>query len=161
MMRRLQRILLLTILPVLSACQGTVWQSSVPSYPVQLKIDTRLGQYVHFVPSNIYSYITVDKNGYHFGTHTMPRTPLDYYGYGGVVVFIDGNGLYSSFDLTCPHCLNPTQPLDINGIFAICPICGEQYDLSFGYATPTQGICREPLRKYTTIYSNDVITVRN
>lgn len=154
------------ILPILviclMACSNTVYQSSVPSSPVQLTINTRLGMYVHFLPESTTDYIIVDRNGYHYHDQTMPLTRNDYWGYAGVLIFIDMNGEYKAFDMACPKCLRQHDPVEIDGIFAICPNCGERFDLSYGYATPQKGICKEPLKRYPVIvYSDGIIRIRN
>ena len=37
-------------------------------------------------------------------------------------------------------------------MFAICPVCGEEYDIYSGNGVPTHGIGNEPLKRYTTTY---------
>ena len=144
----------------LTACDThTTYRSSVPSYPVNIRINTYEGTYVHFV--HIYTYLIVDEKGYHFNGQTMPRKETDRFGYAGVVVYIDGFGTYSAYDMACPHCVKQDTPVEIDGMLATCPICGEEYDLGTGYATPQKGISNEALRRYDLIVSNGVITIRN
>ena len=144
----------------LTACDThTTYRSSVPSYPVNIRINTYEGTYVHFV--HIYTYLIVDEKGYHFNGQTMPRKETDRFGYEGVVVYIDGSGTYSAYDMACPHCVKQDTPVEIDGMLATCPICGEEYDLGTGYATPQKGISNEALRRYDLIVSNGVITIRN
>ena len=144
----------------LTACDThTTYRSSVPSYPVNIRINTYEGTYVHFV--HIYTYLIVDEKGYHFNGQTMPRKETDRFGYAGVAVYIDGNGNYSAYDMACPHCVKQDTPVEIDGMLATCPICGEEYDLGTGYATPQKGISNEALRRYDLIVSNGVITIRN
>ncbi len=144
----------------LTACDThTTYRSSVPSYPVNIRINTYEGTYVHFV--HIYTYLIVDEKGYHFNGQTMPRKETDRFGYAGVVVYIDGSGTYSAYDMACPHCVKQDTPVEIDGMLATCPICGEEYDLCTGYATPQKGISNEALRRYDLIVSNGVITIRN
>ena len=144
----------------LTACDThTTYRSSVPSYPVNIRINTYEGTYVHFV--HIYTYLIVDEKGYHFNGQTMPRKETDRFGYAGVVVYIDGSGTYSAYDMACPHCVKQDTPVEIDGMLAICALCGEEYDLGTGYATPQKGISNEALRRYDLIVSNGVITIRN
>ena len=144
----------------LTACDThTTYRSSVPSYPVNIRINTYEGTYVHFV--HIYTYLIVDEKGYHFNGQTMPRKETDRFGYAGVVVYIDGFGTYSAYDMACPHCVKQDEPVEVDGMFATCPLCGEEYDLGSGYATPQKGISNEALRRYDLIVSNGVITIRN
>lgn len=150
----------LLFLLALCACDThTTYRSSVPSYPVNIRINTYEGAYVHFV--HIYTYLIVDEKGYHFNGQTMPRKETDRFGYAGVVVYIDGNGNYSAYDMACPNCVSQKDPVKVDGMLAICPLCGEAYDLGSGYATPQKGISDEALRRYSLIVSNRVITIRN
>lgn len=161
-MRKILRyIVCLGVLFSLAGCEGTTFRSSVPNRPVQLSINTAAGMYVHFVRENIGAYVVVDPTGYHFNGQTLPLTGTDYYGYAGVVICVDNNQEYSAFDLCCPHCIKQTKPCEIDGIFAVCPVCGEVYDLSFGYGTPMKGISKEALRKYMTLYSYPRLTVHD
>lgn len=152
----------LLFLLALCACDThTTYRSSVPSYPVNIRINTNEGVYVHFVPENTTLYMIVDKDGYHFNGQTMPRKETDRFGYAGVVVYIDIFGSYSAYDMACPHCVKQDKPVEVDGMLATCPICGEEYDLGCGYATPQKGISNEALRRYDLIVSNGVITIRN
>ena len=146
-------------LVLLSSCEDTTIRSAVPTYPVRLVINTRLGQFVHFVPEATYDYITVDRKGYHYHDYTQVLSAMDMIGYGGVVIYIDGGSQYNAFDMCCPHCLDPAHPVAIDGFFAVCPLCGEQYDLSWGLAVPTKHIATEALRRYPVINSAGKITV--
>jgi nitrite reductase/ring-hydroxylating ferredoxin subunit len=126
---------------------------------VRLTINTRLGQFVHFVPEATYDYITVDRQGYHYHDYTQALAATDMIGYAGVIVYIDGSCRYNAFDMCCPHCLDPKHPVEMDGFFAVCPICGEQYDMSWGLAVPTQHIATEALRRYPVIQSNGKLTI--
>ena len=155
---------LISLLFLLAFCAcdtHTTYRSSVPSYPVNIRINTYEGTYVHFVPENSYTYMIVDKDGYHFNGQTMPRKETDRFGYAGVVVYIDGFGTYNAYDMACPHCVKQDEPVEVDGMLATCPLCGEEYDLGSGYATPQKGISNEALRRYDLIVSNGVITIRN
>ena len=105
--------------------------------------------------------MTVDEEGCHFNGQIDRRLVTDRFGYAGVVVYIDGNGNYSAYDMACPNCVSQKDPVKVDGMLAICPLCGEEYDLGSGYATPQKGISNEALRRYSLIVSNRVITIRN
>ena len=155
---------LISLLFLLAFCAcdtHTTYRSSVPSYPVNIRINTYEGTYVHFKPENTYTYLIVDEKGYHFNGQTMPRKETDRFGYAGVVVYIDGFGTYGAYDMACPHCVKQDEPVEVDGMLATCPLCGEEYDLGTGYATPQKGISDEALRRYSLIVSNGVITIRN
>lgn len=162
-----QRLLLIiVVLLTLTACEDTTFRSSVPSYPVGFTINMNMGMYVLFKPNNVGAYLIVNRDGFwlYNGGHEpqhLPRTDFEAYGYAGVLVYVTNYEQYAAFDLCCPHCLAKDHPVVVDGIFATCPLCGESYDLSFGYATPTKGIAKEALRKYTALYSGERLTVRN
>ena len=128
---------------------------------MNIPINTNVGVYVHFVPENIYTFLTVDEKGCHFNGQIDPRLVTDRFGYAGVVVYIDSFGSYSAYDMACPHCVKQDEPVEVDGMLATCPLCGEEYDLGTGYATPQKGISDEALRRYYLIVSNGVITIRN
>ena len=93
-------------------------------------------------------------SGFQTLTFTELKVETDCIGYAGIVVIIGMDGNYHAHDMGCPRCLNRKEPVKIVGMYAECPNCHEQYDLSYGYALPTKGISREPLRKYTATYSS-------
>ena len=154
-----QQLIVLVFALCLSGCEGTTLRSSVPTYPVRLSINTNVGEFVHFVPEATYDYITIDRQGYHYHAYTQALSATDMIGYGGVVVYIGGDGQYNAFDMCCPHCLDPKQPIEMDGFFGVCPVCGEQYDLSWGLAVPTKNISKEALRRYPIVNSNGKLTI--
>ena len=145
---------------MLVACENMTWQSSVPTYPVRATIDTR-AVFIDFTPENTNAYITIDKDGYYEnGRFVLPVTVNDAWGYGGLLVYVSMNG-YVAFDLACPNCAahGKKRPCDMDGIFAVCPECGEQYEVASGYAVPQKGICREALRQYNIVYSDGKLNI--
>lgn len=128
-------------------CNNTTFQSSVPYAPVHVEINTE-SVFVDFMPGNYNTYITVNREGYkENGVFKLPVTVQDAWGYGGIVAYISMAG-YVAFDLACPYCAARGQksPCEMDGIFAVCPRCGEEYDLGSGYAMPQKGISKEALR---------------
>lgn len=129
-------------------CENTTFQSSVPYAPVHVEINTE-SVFVDFLPGNYGTYITVNSEGYkENGVRKLPVTVQDAWGYGGIVTYISQIG-YVAFDLACPYCAARGQkcPCTINGIYAVCPNCGEEYEVGSGYAVPTKGISKERLRE--------------
>ena len=147
------------LLTLLTACEGTTFRSAVPTYPVRITVNTQLGPFVHFVPEATYDYLTVDRAGYHYHDYTQALSATDMIGYAGVLIYIDGSGQYNAFDLCCPHCLDPKHPVAVDGLYAVCPVCGEQYDLSFGLAVPTQHKSTEALRRYPVVNASGKLTI--
>lgn len=162
--RRIKYSLFLCTLYVVlcTSCDGTSFQSSVPRARVNMVVDTNTGQYVHFKPTALGQYITLDQNGYHYNDYNAPRTVTDMYGYGGVVLYINLFGGYDAYDLACPNCAEHgrCQPCTVDGMFAVCPHCGEQYDLGSGTAAPQKGIAHEYLLRLPVTNSGGRITVR-
>ena len=154
-------VLCLLSLVLCPSCKDTTFRSSVPTYPVRFSIDTRVGPFVHFANASQNEYVTLTEDGFRYnGEWVAARGALDAYGYGGVVVFLGMNG-YNAFDLACPYCAarGSCQSCSIDGIFAVCPHCGEHYDLGSGIAAPQKGISNEYLRRYNLILSDGKITV--
>lgn len=146
-------ILLIATLVALAGCERTTYKSNVPDYPVHLEINTRVGMYVHFVPENVMTYLIADPHGIHLNGQTQPLSVQDAYGYAGTVVYIDAFNTYSAYDICCPKCMSIHTPCTIDGLFAECPICHEQYDIYSGNGVPTRGIGVEALKRYQTTYN--------
>ena len=81
------------------------------------------------------------------GVRKLPVTVQDAWGYGGIVAYVSMAG-YVAFDLACPYCAarGLKSPCTVDGIYAVCPNCGEEYDLGSGYAIPQKGISKEAMR---------------
>ncbi|MBP5658883.1 MAG: hypothetical protein J6W89_02575 [Paludibacteraceae bacterium] len=152
-------ILLAIAMELLTGCEGTNWRSSVPSYPIHLEFNTDVGMYVSFVPENLMGYIIADARGIHYNGITYPLTVEEAYGYAGTVVYIDGMHPYGAYDLCCPHCLLRNKPCTVNGMYAVCPVCYEEYDIYSGNGAPRKGISREPLKEYSAKYINHKVVV--
>lgn len=160
-MRRFRLTGLCSLLLLLCACEGTSFRSSVPIYPVRVSIDTKIGEFVHFQPTAMGSYIEVNRDGYFLnGKYVLPFPVTDACGYGGVLVYVDLFG-YSAYDLACPYCASRglKQPCEINGAYAVCPNCGEEYDLASGTAAPQKGLINETLLRLNIINSDGKLTV--
>ena len=158
------RIIIFVFIPYLfliPGCEHTTFQSSVPTYPVRFSINTNMGEFVHFKPTSQNEYVTLTEDGYSYnGKWVQARLVTDAYGYAGTVVFVSING-YDAYDLACPYCAarGKKQACEIDGIFAVCPHCGEQYDLGSGTAAPQKGIAKELLRRYAIINSDGKLTI--
>lgn len=128
--------------------------------PVHVVIDTR-GLFVHFVETNLNAYITVDADGYYEnGVFVKPTGAMEAWGYGGVVAYVSMAG-YVAYDLACPYCAGRgmKHSCEMDGIYAVCPHCGEQYELGSGYALPQNGISKEALRRLRIINSDGKLTI--
>jgi predicted RNA-binding Zn-ribbon protein involved in translation (DUF1610 family) len=125
-------------------------------------VDTNSGAYVHFVPTALGQYVILDRNGYHYNDYYEARKVTDKFGYGGVIIYIHMFSDYVAFDLACPYCAEHGRcmPCEMDGIFAVCPHCGEQYDLGSGTAVPQKGISKQSLLKLPLSNSGGVLIVR-
>lgn len=132
-------LLLLTI----TACEHMNYRSSVPNTPVNYTIYiTR--EHPNFVIENGFQTMCITK-----------RTFLeDYIGYCGLLIWVGMDNAYHAADLCCPNCVKRDKPMLVDGLYAICPLCEEEFDLSYGYAIPTKGKTKETMKKYNTSYRN-------
>ena len=155
-------VLISAIVALFAGCKAKeVFNDAVPSYPVSIRIDTNIGQYVHFTPDNINAYIIVNKDGIYFNKQLYPLPINTSFGYGGTVINVNTMNQYSAFDMCCPKCLKPNQPIEVDGGYANCPGCGEAFELMNGLGTPSRGISQQSLRRFNTLYSNGVVQVNN
>lgn len=161
-MRRLRQLIIVAICLLFSSCDGPT-RSSVPVYPVRFEVNTKT-VFIDFTPQNLNAYITLDRDGYkENGVWKLPATAMDAWGYGGVVLYVSMVG-YAAFDLACPHCAaqGRRSPCEMNGIYAVCPDCGEEYEVASGYGFPRKGISKEAMLRLNTYVtaSGDIIQVR-
>ena len=159
-MRRFGRLIGFVLCLALGACDN--FQSSVPRLPVRMIVDTNAGIYVHFVPTALCQYVILDRNGYHYIDYYEARKEgIDQYGYGGVIIYINILGNYDAYDLACSYCAEHggCVPCEIDGIFAVCPHCGEQYDLGSGTAAPQKGISKQSLLRLALSNNGGVLKV--
>ena len=129
---------------------------------VHMVVDTNTGAYVHFVPTALGEYVILDKDGYHYNGYNEPRPVTDMFGYGGVIIYINMFGNYDAYDLACPYCAAHSLcvPCEIDGMFAVCPRCGEHYDLGSGTAAPQDSIADEFLLRLPFSNNGGRLTVQ-
>lgn len=130
---------------ILLSCEDTNNMNPVSYVPVNYTLNITQ-EYPHFVVDNGYNVMTITKT----------RFDREYIGYAGLVVWIGMDSQYHAADLCCTNCLLKHKPVEVNGIYAICPKCEEWYDLSYGYANPTKGKTKFGLKKYRTILNNSM-----
>ncbi len=156
-------LLLIGFVLSMTSCEDTTFSSSVPRVRVYVHIDRRMGAFVTFTPEATYSYVTATREGYFLnGQMVIPSPDTDYFGYGGVVVYVTMMNEYKAFDMACPHCAarGTRQTCQVNSMSAVCPNCGEEYQLWSGTGIPTKGITREPLLQLPITVTQDKILVR-
>lgn len=149
-------------LVLFAACDGIGSKSSIPRMPVNVTIDTRKGEFVHFTPEALNTFVTVDAGGYHYNGHDIPLPFTGAFGCGGVLVYVNMSGGYNAYDLACPYCYaqGTLSSCIVNAPFAECPHCGEEYELGLYVAFPTKGIGKECLRALPLSYVNSIIIIR-
>ena len=159
-MRRLGK--LIGILLLLTACEGTTWRSSVPRAAVNISVNTQTGAFVHFKPENSGSYLVVTEEGYFLnGKRVQGANERDRWGYGGVIVYVNAWNNYDAYDLACPDCCTRglRERCVCTGGTAVCPHCGEEYNLYHGTAFPQNG-SKEALLRLTVVRSGDILNIR-
>jgi len=160
LIRRVRGMAALVCALLLTSCEGTSFSNSVPAYPVRVVIDTRT-LFVDFTPENTNAYITVDQDGYKENDRfVVPVTVMDAWGYAGVLAYVSLGG-YVAFDLGCPYCAGrgTKSQCYMDGIYAVCPVCGEQYEVASGYALPQKGLSKETLRPLAVQAENGKLTI--
>ena len=136
-------LLIVLLVCTVGGCENINYLNPVPQVPVNYTLNITQ-EYPHFVPAAGYQTMTI--------THS--KFEKEYIGYSGLLIWIAMDGNYYAADLCCPNCVMK-KPVEIDGLYAVCPKCGEHYDLSYGYAFPTKGFTQYPLRKYPTILYNN------
>lgn len=138
-----QTSFIIALLLVLSSCEDVNRRSSVPNMPVNYTVYiTR--EHPHFVVENGFQTIAI----------TQKQFLEQYIGYAGLLIWVGMDNAYHAADLCCPHCVQRSKPLTIDGLYAVCKICGEHYDISYGIGYPTKGVSKEALKLYNTVYRN-------
>ena len=132
------------------SCQKEL-RSSIPSCEVY--IETTVSEYAKLqTPNSSVSYIY---------TPGM-SVPSNYrFGYGGVLIYRDLDGKVRSCDLACPVEASRTVRVEVRMPYAVCPVCGSKYDLSWGFVAPVAGPAKEALRIYDNIRikANSIVVV--
>ena len=143
-----------------ASCEDTTFRSSVPTYPVHVVIDMDMGSFVHFQNMVQGEHIDVLPDGFYYNDQWVLPLGVNACGYGGVLVYVSVNG-YDAYDLACPYCASKGQcsTCIIDGMFAKCMECGEEYDVASGTAAPQKGLIRETLRRLSLIRSGNKLTI--
>ena len=131
------------LLCMLMGCENINNMNPVPNVPVNYTLNIE-SEYPTF--TTVYQTMTITKKRFFY----------EAIGYSGLLIWIDMYGYYHAADLCCPNCLIKNKPVTIDGLYAVCPTCGEQYDLSYGFAIPTKGFTQYPLQKYQATLNNSV-----
>ena len=125
---------------LLTGCEDVNRHSPVPYVPVNYTLHiTR--EYPHFMPDHGFQTMTI----------TQTKFEREYIGYAGLLIWVAMDNQYHAADLCCPNCIKKSQPVQVVGLYAICPTCNEHFDLSSGYPFPTKGITKFPLRVYQAV----------
>ncbi len=85
------------------------------------------------------------------------------YNDNGVIVYNSGFG-YFAYDRTCPYCYKVSGlsvPVNIDGVYAVCPECGTSYAMPSSGTPTAAGPGRYPLKNYRTTQSGYSIHVWN
>ncbi len=132
------------------------FQSSIPNYPVSLSLNLTT------------TYPTFNNSTNQILTFTKPIVIGEAIGYGGILVYSApytddyGNSVYYAFDMSCPYEAKNNirvylQESSLGKV--VCEKCGSVFDISFGTGLPESGPTKEPLKKYKTILSRDILYI--
>ncbi|OIP84688.1 MAG: hypothetical protein AUK44_01680 [Porphyromonadaceae bacterium CG2_30_38_12] len=125
--------------------------SSIPSYPVSLKLN---------LSGN---YSTFKNNPNQFRRIEKPEYEADRIGFGGILVYCGMNpDEYYAFDMACPYEAKKDvkiYPLTDALGRVKCEGCGSVYDVSFGFGNPLSGPSKEILKKYKTTLTQDYLYI--
>ena len=156
----------LAALLLLCSCEGVVFDSSLPDFPVNFSCSLVQVPYVVITTPNQYFSIQRNTNGSCSGItstgESFSASKYDYrLGYGGLIVGNSPFNGYCAFDAACPYDYKNERKkvsveLQTDGIGkAICPECGTEYDLNNG-GIPVKGDSDERLRPYQTHLSTGI-----
>ena len=141
------------VLCMLMGCENINNMNPVPNVPVNYTLNIE-SEYPHFIIENVYRVMTI----------TSTKFEREYIGYAGLLIWRGWDGNLHAADLCCTNCLLKHKPLTINDEYdwyATCPTCGEAYELLYGYAIPTKGLTKFPLKKYPTFFSHGTLRIIN
>lgn len=132
------------------------YYSSIPNVPVSLQLNLTA------------EYPTFKNSSNQFLLFETGKLAYDRVGYGGILVYSglsfddSGNTIYYAFDMACPYEANRTTkvyPKEDSLGEVVCEKCGSVYDIGFGFGNPTSGPSKEPLKKYHTSVSGDMLYI--
>ena len=132
------------------SCQKEL-RSSIPSCEVY--IETSPSEFAKLqTPNSAVSYIY---------TPGMTVPASFRFGYGGVLIFRDLENKIKSCDLACPVEASRTVRVEVKMPFAVCPVCGSEFELSWGFAAPVAGPAKESLRFYDNVRvrANSIVVI--
>ena len=139
-----RKVVIFALVLGLSACEDVTYRSSVPEMPVRYTLYISR-EYPNFIVENGFQTLPAI---------TAPKFEGDFVGYAGLLVWVGMDNAYHAADVCCPNCLKRNTPVEVDGFYAVCPMCGEHFDLSYGLCVPTKGKTHEALKIYTTLYRN-------
>ncbi len=133
------------------------YRSSIPNVPVSLQLNLTA------------KYPTFKNSSNQFLLLETGELVYDRVGYGGILVYSglspddSGNTIYYAFDMSCPYEADrntKVYPTEDGGLGeVVCEKCGSVYDIGFGFGNPISGPSKEPLKKYHTSVSGDVLYI--
>lgn len=156
--KRYFRIITIILLHVaFASCEGN-YVSSIPNYPVVLRINltTDYPNFKNSIGQNL--------------MFTERKLEVDRLGYGGILICSGlitddyGNTIYYAYDMSCPHEADPkvrVYPME-EGLGRVkCEKCGTEYNVGYGFGDPDTktGPSKEILKRYRIALNGDYLTV--
>lgn len=140
-------------LPFLLLSCDNSYDSSIPYFPVCLKLDFRVSPYTT-LKNSVNQFLIIDEK-----SNLNTTGPI---GFSGVLVYTDFDGKYCAFDLCCPYeaqrdiKITPNE----NGE-AVCQKCGSVFSIAYGIGNPVSGPAKQPLKRYKTFVQGDMLYITN
>lgn len=142
--------LIVLVLLLLPSCKEDETETSIGEYPVFLK--TSYSEYQTLRTPNQCVVYPADRV---YSTNFQ-------LGYGGICLFRDIDNHLGCVDLACPYENLRTTTVVVKMPTASCPICGSQFDLTYGLGNVTKGPSTKRLKTYSKIVDyGDHIKVSN
>ncbi|MFO7655862.1 MAG: hypothetical protein R6W78_02240 [Bacteroidales bacterium] len=94
-------------------------------------------------------------------TNTMVNVSSLGYDNNGIILFRYSQDEFYAYDCTCPYHVEESisVELDVNQMFAKCPVCNSKYQLYY-YGIPTDaGPSRNPLKQYKVYYNPNTFEI--
>lgn len=119
----------------------------------------------HDIVPDTYINIKINMNNHLIGlnqskifTNTMVNVTSLGYNNNGIIVYMANQNEYYAYDRTCTYHVEESIPvdLDINTMFAICPVCSSKYQLFWSGIPTDAGPSNFPLKQYKAVFNPNI-----
>ncbi len=115
--------------------------------------DTNLDEIIPNVPVNFQYLDNENKlgasgNAIYLSENDISTPPAGYKNHGIIIVRL--NEGYAAFDATCTHDPEDQKHIELDGSFALCPICGSKFNIQQSGQPFNGSVARYNLKEYKT-----------